>query len=243
MSLNGKVAIVTGSAGLGMGSSIAMSLARENAKVVINYRSSRNRADEIVALLKSEGKDALAVQADVFTEQGCRKLVNETIDAFGWVDICVVSPGAGWHPEKPGELNVEGALEDLHHEVAPLYYLMPLVLPKMYERGWGRLIGITLNLDFLSPSFAYNAAKAARLNALVLAEKDAWPHGVTVNAIAPGPVGASKNLAQSWNACNHGRSWGKRENVLPQDIAEMVAYLCSDAGQFISGAVIPFRFA
>jgi NAD(P)-dependent dehydrogenase (short-subunit alcohol dehydrogenase family) len=119
---------------------------------------------------------------------------------------------------------------------------MPLVLPEMYQRKWGRVIAIGLTPPFNSPAYAYNVAKAARVEALRLARDSAWPHGITVNTIAPGPVPALESLETAVEQCAHGTSWQRRSTASPQDIAEAVAFLCSDAGSFISGAVLPFMF-
>jgi 3-oxoacyl-[acyl-carrier protein] reductase len=147
-----KVAIVTGAAGKGMGRSIALTLAREGAKVVVNYRQSAEAAGEIIDYLHEKDREAIAVQADVINFEKCKKLVNKTIRKFGRVDICVISPGAGWHEETIDKLNVPDALEDITKEVAPFYHLMPLVLPGMYTRKWGRVIGISMNFIGNSPS-------------------------------------------------------------------------------------------
>jgi 3-oxoacyl-[acyl-carrier protein] reductase len=238
----GKVAVVTGAAGGGMGRSIALTLAREGAKVVVNYRTSQESAAEIVDRIEADGGSATAVQADIFEAQGCRDLIATTADRFGQVDICVIGPGGGWHPEPIDHLAAEGTLEDLHHEVDPLVHLMPLVLPGMYARQWGRLIGIAMHPDRLSPAYAYNLGKAARLQALLLASEQAWPHGVTVNVIAPGPVSAIETLEEAVAQCAHGTAWQARGNVSPQDIAEGVAFLCSEAGAYITGCVVPYLF-
>jgi len=242
LSCAGKVALVTGAAGKGMGRSTALTLAREGAQVVVNYRTSQVQADEIVAQIEQNGGRAIAVQADVFEEQGCRHLVETTVERFGQIDICIIGPGGGWHPEPIDRLVAAGTLEDLHHEIDPLVYLLPLVLPGMYERKWGRIVGIAMHPDKLSPAYAYNLGKAARLQALQLASDPAWPHGVTVNVIAPGPVRAIESLAVAIEQCEHGAQWQTRADVSPQDIAEGVAFLCSEAGQFITGCVMPYLF-
>ena len=126
-----KVALVTGAAGHGMGRSITLTLAREGAQVVVNYHTSEDRAHAIVDHITRRGGQAIAVQADVFDPDGCQQLVDTTLERFGQVDICIVGPGAGWHPEPPEGLASAGALADVHQEVAPLFYLMPLVLPGM----------------------------------------------------------------------------------------------------------------
>ncbi len=242
MGLEGRVALVTGAAGNGMGRSIALTLAREGARVIVNYRTSAESAEAIVQYISSQGGSAVAVQADVFNNEECRRLVDAAADRFGRVDICIVGPGGGWHPAPPARLQVDDALEDLQHEVGPLYYLMPLVLPGMIERRWGRLIGLCLHPTRLPPAYAYTVAKAARAQALLLAQDQVWPYGVTVNLIAPGPVAALGTLDGAIAQCEGGVAWRNRANVSPQDIAEGVAFLCSEAGRFVTGCTLPYMF-
>ena len=242
MTCKEKVAIVTGAAGKGMGRSIALTLAREGAKVVVNYRSSADMARSVVDHITARGGEAIAVQADVFTAEGCKKLVDATVEKFGRVDICVVNPGAGWHPEGPDKLSPSAALEDAHAELAPIYHLARLVLPGMYKRKWGRIVGISLAQSHRSPAYSYNVGKAARTQALLLTRDEAWRHGVTVNVIAPGPVDQIEDFAQAVEQCDAGPTWQSRRNVTPQDVAEGVAFLCSDAGRFVSGCELPFMF-
>jgi NAD(P)-dependent dehydrogenase (short-subunit alcohol dehydrogenase family) len=242
MKLKNKVALVTGSAGKGMGRSIALTLAREGAKVAVNYRTSEDEAQAIVDHIKSSTSDVIAIEADVFEADDCRKLVNETIEHFSQIDICIINPGAGWHPEPINKLNSSAALEDVHNEVAPFFHLMPLVLPQMYKRKWGRIIGISLLPPYESPAYSYNVGKAARTHALLKARDQAWSNGVTVNIISPGPAAAIESLDEAVEQCNHGPAWQNRTNTSPQDIAECVAFLCSDAGRFITGCSVPFLY-
>jgi len=242
MELNDKVALVTGSAGKGMGRSIALTLAREGAKVAVNYRTSKDQAQAVVDHIKSHSGNAIAVEADVFEADDCKHLVNKTIEHFGQIDICVVNPGAGWHPEPVDKLDSATAIEDVQHEIAPFFNLIPLVLPQMYERKWGRIIGISLLPPYDSPAYSYNVSKAARTHAFLQARDQAWCNAVTVNVIAPGPVPAIESLSEAIEQCERGPAWQKRSNTSPQDIAESVAFLCSDAGRFITGCVLPFLF-
>ncbi len=239
---DGRAALVTGAAGKGMGRSIALTLAREGACVAIDYRSSRESAQEIAGLIEARGGQARAIQGDVFTAEGCQRLVEETLREFGKIDICVIGPGAGWHPESPAALDAQAALEDLHHELAPLYHLFPRLLPGMIERNWGRVIAISLLPPYDSPAFSYNAAKAARTEAMRLAKGAAWEKGVTFNVIGPGPVGEIESLDSAVDQCYHGQAWENRTAATPQDIAEGVAFLCSNTGQFITGCVLPYVF-
>lgn len=242
MKLKDKIALVTGSAGKGMGRSIALTLAREGAKVAINYRKSKEQAQAIVNHIKSSAGDAIAIEANVFEADDCRNLANAAIEHFGRIDICVINPGAGWHPEPIDKLDSSAALEDVHNEVAPFFHLMPTVLPEMYKRKWGRIIGISLLPPYESPAYSYNVAKAVRTHAMLQGRDQAWRNGVTVNIISPGPVPAIESLSEAIEQCDHGPAWRNRSNTSPQDVAESVAFLCSDAGRFITGCALPFLF-
>ena len=99
MDCKDKIAVVTGAAGHGMGRSIALTLAREGASVVVNYLNSKDRANEVVEYIEGNGGSAIAVQANVFVKDGCEKLIDVAFKQFERVDICVINPGAGWHPE------------------------------------------------------------------------------------------------------------------------------------------------
>ncbi|HIJ64711.1 MAG TPA: SDR family oxidoreductase [Candidatus Hydrogenedentes bacterium] len=242
MMCDGKVAVVTGAAGKGMGRSIALTLAREGAKIVVNYRTSEESAGAIVKQIEGRGGEGMAVQGDVFEADGCKRLVDAAVAQFGQVDICVVGPGAGWHPDPVHQLEAASALDDIHSEVAPIYHLMPLVLPGMYERGWGRFIALGLSPPYACPSYAYSVGKAARAYALRLARDETWQHGVTMNVIGPGPVAEIATLDEAVQQCDHEAAWQKRSTASPQDIAEGVAFLCSEAGRFISGCELPYMF-
>ena len=237
-----RVAIITGAAGSGMGRSIALTLARDGASVVVNYRTSLVSAEEIVSYIVGRGGNAIAVQADVFTAEGCDELATAALEAYGHVDICVVGPGAGWHPQNVDQLDPSAVLEDLNAEIAPLVYLMPRLLPGMYRRGWGRFVALAMHPAKLSPAYSYNVGKAARLQAALLAQEQAWSQGVTMNVIAPGPVAPLPDLQTAAEQCLHGSAWRQRANVSPQDVAEGVAFLCSDVGRFVSGCVLPYLF-
>jgi 3-oxoacyl-[acyl-carrier protein] reductase len=240
MNCSGKVALVTGAAGSGLGRSIALTLANAGARVVVNYRTSEASAREIVGCIERLGGQAIAVAADVFDKGDCARLVDTAIEQFGQIDICIIGPGGGWHAEAIDQLIPEDALEDIQHETAPILYLMSRLLPGMYARRWGRLIGIASHPVKLSPAYAYNVGKAARMQALLLAQDQAWSHGVTVNVIAPGPLDGLPDLANAVEQSQHGQAWLERANVSPQDIAEGVAFLCSEGGRFISGCVLPY---
>ena len=183
-----------------------------------------------------------AVQADVYTAEGCKKLVDVAVEMFGQVDICIVNPGGEWRPGTVEKIDPAEALADIHNEVAPWLQLTPLVLPDMYERKWGRLIGLGLEPTYqVTPGhgYSYCVGKAARTQAMLMIRDQAWKNQVTVNVVAPGVVPAIETFGEAIEQCEHGPAWQNRNNVLPQDVAEIVVFLCSEAGRFISGCEIP----
>lgn len=240
--LQGRVALVTGAAGDGMGRSIALTLAREDATVVINYRQNRQGAEAIVAAVEEMGGKALALQGNVFSREDCERLVATTLAATGRIDICIIGPGANWNPEPITGLLAEKALADVCQEIGPVYHLVPLVLRDMQTRRAGRIIGIASNMDIPSPAYSYNVAKTGRIAALQLMVPQAWELGVTVNIIAPGPVAPIGALDTAAALCRHDEAWVERANVTPQDVAEGVAFLCSDAARYITGCTLTYRF-
>ena len=99
MLCKGKTAVVTGAARKGMGRSIALTLAREGASVVVNYLTSVSEASAIVDYINSQGGTAIATQADISVQDECKYLYDVAVEKLGPVDICIINPGSGWHPE------------------------------------------------------------------------------------------------------------------------------------------------
>ena len=93
------------------------------------------------------------------------------------------------------------------------------LIPGMYQRGWGRIIALAVHPTKLPPAYSYNVAKAARMQAMLLAYDQAWKKGVTVNIIAPGPVPKIESLEEAIEQCDHGPAWHDRSTTSPQDIA------------------------
>ena len=242
MKLTNKTAIVTGASGNGHGRSIALTLAREGVNVVINYKNSKSKAEEIVEYIEDNGGDAIAVKADIFVDKECEILVNETIKKYGKVDILAIGPGAGWNTEAIDNLNVEKSLADINNEIAPIYHFFPKVLPLMYQQKWGRIIGISVLSNPPSPSHSYNVAKRARTEALLQASYEAWKNNVAINVLSPGPVGQIEQFDEAIDLTKKNDKWINRRNITPQDIAKTVLFLCSEEAAYITGTEINFRF-
>jgi len=236
-----RVALVSGGT-RGIGRNIALTLARQGHQLAINFKSNPNAADALLQAIRDSGGEALGVQADITTAEGCRKAVEVCQNQFGLPDICIIGPGGGWHPQPVDSLSAKDALQDLHDEVAPMYHLFPLVLPHMMEREWGRIIAIALHPRKASPAYAYDVAKAARTAAARRSEEALWKRGVTVNIVSPGPVQNPDSLKLAIELCDHGPAWIKRTTTCAQDVAEGVAFLCSDAGRFTTGTELVYSY-
>src|SRR5688572_28784212 len=133
MELTGRVAVVTGSTGRGMWRSIALTLAREGADVVLNYETRPEREEAVRDAIEAMGRKVALQQADVATEVGARSLFEAAITAFGRVDILVVSAGGAWEPVDTPELEPAHWQRVLAEEIHAPLYSIPLVLPGMRE--------------------------------------------------------------------------------------------------------------
>jgi NAD(P)-dependent dehydrogenase (short-subunit alcohol dehydrogenase family) len=238
-----RVAVVTGAAGAGMGRSIALTLARCGFDLVVNTRKNLEAARAVCEAVSTFDAASVPVVGDVSSTAGCQSLVGECLARFGRVDACVISsPGAGWHPDTPDRLKPDDAVADSLAELSPVFSLVPLVLPSMSERRWGRIVAITMNPRLPSPSHSYNVAKSARARAVLSIADFAWKHGVTVNVVAPGPVEALGDLSQAIQYARQGPAGMGRDKLGPQDIAEGVAFLCSESGRYVTGTELTYSF-
>ncbi|MHB8376978.1 MAG: SDR family NAD(P)-dependent oxidoreductase [Dehalococcoidia bacterium] len=242
MGLAGRVALVTGATGGGMGRSIALTLARDGADVVLNYRAKHERAAAVVAAVESMGRGALAYAADVSSTDGVDALFAAARARFGKVDIVVNSAGGPWKPQDITEIDPAHFQAVLADEVVATFLLLRAALPEMRRQEWGRFISIggyrADDWRFGPPEapLDYPLGKAARHWLTRTLGPREIAHGITVNAIAPGPT-PSVSLEEALAALR-GEPRGRAGNT-PQDAAEIASFLCSDAASRVTGAVIP----
>jgi 3-oxoacyl-[acyl-carrier protein] reductase len=238
LGIAGKVALVTASTrGIGLG--IAQALANEGVRVAIAARTESD-VNRVAASLGGHG-----VAADLMTEQGCRRAVNGTENALGPIDILInnlgLRAGTSWSDTGPAELETA-----FMGNVSVAVRMHQLVLPGMIERGWGRIVTITSVWGRETGGApAYNAAKAAEISVVKSLARDVAASGVTVNAVAPGSI--------LWT----GGGWDRRQKADPEGIAEfvrrdmplgrfgdvdevasVVAFVCSMQASLVNGAVI-----
>ena len=161
--LNGKVAIVTGGA-KGIGKAITVALAQEGAKVVINYNSSKEAAENLVNELGKDGHDVYAVQADVSKVEDANRLVEETVNHFGKVDILVNNAGIT-RDRTFKKLNREDWERVIDVNLSSVFNTTSAVLPYITEAEEGRIISIS-SIIGQAGGFGktnYSAAKAGML--------------------------------------------------------------------------------
>ncbi len=240
--LAGRVALVTGAAGEGMGRSIALTLARDGADLVVDYRRSRAGAERVARAVQDMGRQALLYQADVSLPADVDALLRAADGRFGHVDIVVNNAGGPWTPQDITDIEPAHLRDVLAREVEATYALLRAALPEMRARGWGRFVSIggyrADDWPFGPPDapLDYPLGKMARhWLTRTLAPREI-AHGITINAVAPGPT-PHVSFEQALAAV-HGARTGVEGNH-PQDIAEVIAWLCSDAAGRVAGAVIP----
>jgi 3-oxoacyl-[acyl-carrier protein] reductase len=184
--LAGKVAIVTG-ASKGIGAGIAKQLAAEGAAVVVNYSSSREGADRVVAEIASKGGKAVAVKANLSERAEIERLFAETKEAFGKLDILVNN--AGVYEFQP----LENVTEEHFHKQFDLNVLGLVLASKeaaKYFNGEGSIINISSIASTNAPATAsvYSATKGAVDTITKALAKELGPRKIRVNAINPGMV-------------------------------------------------------
>jgi 3-oxoacyl-[acyl-carrier protein] reductase len=237
--LTNKVALVTGG-GRGIGRAIAQILAQQGAQVVVNYRANEKAAQETVASIQNAGGIALAIQADVRSQEQVTGMVDRVVDEFGQLDILVNNAGITRDTllirmkEADWDLVLDTCLKGTFH-------CTKAVQRQMMRQRYGRIISITsvAGLAGNAGQANYAAAKAAIVGFTKSVAKEVGSRGITVNAVAPGfiPTDLTADLPERILEEAEARSALKR-NGTPQDVANAVAFLASDAAAFITGQTL-----
>jgi 3-oxoacyl-[acyl-carrier protein] reductase len=240
LGIKGKVALVTGgSAGIGLAA--AKSLAREGCHVCVSARNPERLADAVVELQEFGGV-VHAVLADVEDPEAAERVVRETRDVVGPVDILVANAGG-----PPAGRFVDASMADwevaIQRNLLGTVRLARAVLPEMRERGWGRIVTITSRsvreaLDGLALSNSTRSAVAGLVRTLA---REVGGDGVLVNNVMPGSidterlrdlVGGEEAMAERASAVPLGRI-GR-----PEEVGDVVAFLASERASYMNGVSV-----
>lgn len=235
----GKVAIVTG-ASRGIGRGIALRLADEGAKVVINHRGSADGAAAVAEEISARGGAALVIQADVSQYDEAQRLVQETLAAFGQVDVLVNNAGIA-HDGALWRLTDAQWQAVLDTNVTGAFHCLAACAPHFRRQKYGKVVSISAH-QAARPGFgvaSYAASKAA-LEALTRsAAVELGPSNVNVNAVAPGFVHTERLDQLPVEVVDRTRKRAALGRLgEPEEIASVVAFLASEAARHITGQVL-----
>lgn len=233
-----KVAIITGGS-RGIGRACVLELAKAGVKVGLNYHQSQKEAQDLVNLIQRSGGKAIGIKADVSQKQDCQKLVDQTLEKFGRIDILINN--AGIHIESSiDEIDETGWNQMMDTNVRSIYMMSVLAGKIMRQQGQGVIvnIGSVAGMFPRNANAAYAVSKGAvwtltRALAIALAPQ------VRVNAVAPGKIETDMSPMDSPQK----RQLASQENLRqrigqPEDIAKIVAFLASEKADWITGQTI-----
>jgi NAD(P)-dependent dehydrogenase (short-subunit alcohol dehydrogenase family) len=241
LGLKGKVALVTGAGSqIGFGRAIAVSLAKEGCDVAvndINLEEVQKTADEI----KQLGVKSLVVKADVTSGKEWKTMVKTVQDTFGRIDILVNNAG-GCTPPRPFLEMAESDWDfDININLKSTMHGTGTVLPYMIEQKSGKIVNITSGAGIHGGMFTsgYAAAKAGIIAFSMSVAKEVAPEGININCVSPGiaDTGFARNAPPGLIE-NAAKSAPVRRLTTPQDVANSVVFLASDAASDIVGQII-----
>jgi len=240
--LQGRVALITG-ASRGIGRAIALELARRGADIVVNFLRRRSAADEAVTAIHALGQRAIAVKANVGEAEEIDKMFDQVEREFGRCDILVGNAATG-------VIRPITQLEDKHWDwtldinARSILRCALRAIPLMEAQGWGRIIGITsFGSTRVFPAYGIVGISKAAIEALIrYLAVDLAPKGIIANAVSPGvvdtdalkyfPIDLEQTLREG------ALRTPARRLATPEDIAKVVAFLCSDDAAMIVGQTI-----
>lgn len=239
MDLTNKVSIITGASG-GLGRIFCKHLAEAGAHVVINYKSNKNKAQEIYNIVTSLGRNALIVQGDISSEADAVNLAKRTFEKFGKIDILINN--AGISVDAPS-WKMSGKVWDkvIRTNLYGTFNATKAVLPTMRKKESGRIINISSVAGSLGVfgTSAYSSSKAGIFGFTRTVAIEVVKKGITVNAVALGYFDAGMF---------HSLNPDIRETIIkkipigkpgnPDHLAEFIIFLASDSANYITGQVI-----
>ncbi len=243
LTFSGKIALVTGS-GRGIGRAIALYMARHGADVIVNFFRNRTPAEETIAEIEKLGRRALLVKADVGDLDDLGRLFDETGQAFGGLDIFIHNAASGYN--RPAlEQKPTGWEWTMNINARSLLFAAQRAVPLMETRGGGSIVSISSpGSGRVLPDYVVVGASKAALEALTrYLAVELSPRNIIVNAVSPGIV--ETDALKHFNSLRDAGLTRKAAAatpagrlVTPEDVAEVVGFLCTPAASMIRGQVI-----
>ncbi len=236
VSLGGRVALISGGS-RGIGRAIAKRFAQAGARVAIGYRSNREAADATLSELRGVGAEAIAIEADVGTAEGCAKLHTETVKGLGPVEILVNN--AGHHENNVFMMLEDDSFERLHQvHVMSVVRMTRLCANSMLAKRYGRILNIS-SVAATKPTVGqtnYAAAKAAVEALTRCLAIEFHKRGVTVNCVSPGLV--ETDMAKDSDSAYVLAHQLVKRLGRADEIAAWFLMLASPLGDMVSGRIL-----
>ncbi len=235
MTLAGKIAIITG-AGRGIGNVVAETLAREGAKLVLNYSRSREETEKLAEKLRKLNVEVLTVQGDVSKWDDVQSMVKKTLDKFGKIDILYNNAGV-LHRVEPDDLTLEMWDRCIAVNLTGSYHCIRAVVETMKKQRSGRIIN-TVSVGGMRgmKTLDYSASKGGVVALTKSAAQWLAPYGIMVNAVCPGLVATDMGLTNPDLKRIEARVPLGRL-CQPEDLAKASLFLASDAS-FMTGQIL-----
>lgn len=237
--LKDKVAIVTGGT-RGIGRAIALKLADHGANIVINYRNSDKEAEELKAILEEKGVKVLTVKCDISNFEDSKNLMDKCKEVFGKIDILVNNAGITKDTlimrmkeedfDNVIDVNLKGTFNCAKHASAI-----------MLKQRFGKIINMTsiVGIAGNAGQVNYAASKAGVIGLTKSLAKELGSRGITVNAVAPGFINTDMTASLSEKVKEEAsKNIPLKRLGDPEDVANLVGFLASDAANYITGQVI-----
>lgn len=234
-------ALITGGA-RGIGAAAAKALAADGYRVFINYVNSAQIAQELAAEIEANGGEAIPVQADVRDDKQLEAMFTMIDQEFGGVDALVSNANMNFTPKPFTEQTWEEFSQKLNDELHAAYASAKLAVVSMREKRFGRIVFISSTLsEAPAPNFiAHGTAKGALDSMNKYLAQELGPYGITSNIVAPGLVetDATKDAPEEFKEFI--RSVTPTQKIAsPEDVANTVRYLTSEASGHITGTYNP----